>query len=80
MASAGTLTDQAPLLLEVAVSGDCAPMVTLTATPPSEPVAPLIANPAAFSARLTVSSVAMASRVSARVSCTVTVNVAVAWL
>ena len=76
---AGTLTDQAPLLLEVAFSGDCDPMVTLTATPASEPVVPEIANPAVFSAMLTVSSVAM-STLSARVSCTVTVNVAVSWL
>ena len=41
---------------------------------------PEIANPAVFSAMFTVSSVAMASTLSARVSCTVTVNVAVSWL
>ena len=67
MALAGTLTDQAPLPSEVAVSGDCDPTVTLTATPASEPVAPEIANPAVFSAMLTVLSVAMASTLSARV-------------
>ena len=77
---AGTFTVQAPLPSEVALSGDCDPMVTLTATPASEPVVPDIANPAVFSAMLTVPSVAMASTLSARVSCTVTVNVAVAWL
>ena len=42
-------------------------MVTLTATPPSEPVVPEIANPAVFSAMLTVLSVAIAPTLSARV-------------
>ena len=57
-------------------------MVTLTDTPASEPVSPLIANPAAFSAMFTVSSPAMVSRFSASTSaaCTVTVNAAVASL
>ena len=68
------------MLSELAVSGDCDPMVTLTDTPASEPVVPEIANPAAFSAMFTVLSVAMASTLSARVSCTVTVKVALAWL
>ena len=66
---------------EVAVNVDCEP--DRYASPPrlaSEPVAPEIANPAAFSAMLTVLSVAMASTLSARVSCTVTVKVALAWL
>ena len=55
--------------------------MTLTDTPPSDPVAPEIVNPAAFSTMLTVSSPAMASRFSARApaAATVTVNVAVAW-
>ena len=41
------------------------PTVTVTLTPPSEPVSPLIMNPAAFSAMFTVSSPAMVSRFSA---------------
>ena len=78
---AGTVTDQVAgsASAEVAVSV-MEPTVTVTDTPPSEPVVPEIANPAVFSAMLTVSSVAMASTLSARVSCTVTVNVAVSWL
>ena len=39
-------------------------MVTRTVTPASEPVVPLIVNPAAFSAMFTVSSPAMVSRFS----------------
>ena len=56
-------------------------MVTLTVTPASDPVSPLIANPAAFSAMFTVSSPAMVSRFSNNVpaAATVTVKVAVAW-
>ena len=51
-------------MAEVAVNS-VPPTVTVTLTPPSEPVAPEIANPAAFSAMFTVSSVAMVSRFSA---------------
>ena len=64
----------------VAVSGDCEPIVTLTDTPDSAPVSPVIAKPAAFSATFTTSSPAIASRVSPSVFCTVTVNSAVASL
>ena len=67
------------MLSEVAVSS-VVPAVTVTLTPPSEPVPPEIANPAAFSAMFTVPSVAIASTVSSKVSCTVTVNMAVASL
>ena len=58
------------------------PTVAVTLTPPCEPVSPEIANPAAFSAMLTVSSVAMVSRFSASTpaACTATVNAAVASL
>ena len=57
------------------VRGHCEPIVTLTDTPDSVPVSPVIANPAAFSATFTTSSVAIASRVSVSVpaACTVTV-------
>ena len=56
--------------------------VTVTLTPPSDPVSPVIVNPAAFSAMFTLSSVTIASRFSDSVptACTVTVNVAVASL
>ena len=58
------------------------PTVTVTLTPPCEPVAPEIANPAAFSAMFTVSSPAIVWRIStsAPAACTVTVNAAVASL
>ena len=55
------------------------PTVTVTLTPPCEPVAPEIVNPAAFSAMFTRLSVAIASRVSTSMpaGCTVTVAVSV---
>ena len=64
---------------EVAVSA-VVPMVTVTDTPASVPVLPAIANPAAFSAMLTVLSPAIASRLSTRapVDATVRSRVAVA--
>ena len=67
--------------MEVAVSS-VVPTVTVTATPPSLPVSPLISKPAAFSAMLTVLSPAMGSRLRTRAPavCTVTVKVVVAWL
>ena len=75
-ASAGTLTDQ----IAVSASDDVAdsasvPTVTVTLTPPSVPVSPEIVNPAAFSATLMTSSVAIRSTfsTSAPVACTVTV-------
>ena len=82
-ASGGTLTDQVAgsASAEVAVNAS-APTVTVTVTPPSEPVSPEIVNPASFSAMLTVSSPAMMPRFSARVPAdsTVIVKVAVASL
>ena len=75
-ASAGTLTVQiaGSASAEVAVSS-VSPSVTVTLTPPSDPVSPPISNPAPFSAMLMMSSVAIASRVStsAPAACTVTV-------
>ena len=58
------------------------PTCTVTSTPLSVPVSPLIVNPAVFSSMLIVLSVATASRfsTSAPAACTVTVNVAVASL
>ncbi len=58
------------------------PTVTVTSTPPSEPVSPLMANPDAFSAMLTVPSPAMAETFSTSVAagCTATVNVSLASL
>ena len=75
-ASAGTLTVQvaAPASsAEVAVSS-VSPSVTVTLTPPSDPVSPEIVNPVPFSAMLMMSSVAIASRfsTSAPAACTVT--------
>ena len=62
--------------MEVAVSS-VVPTVTVTATPPSLPVSPLISKPAAFSAMLTVLSPAMGSRLRTRAG---DWAVAVIWL
>ena len=83
MAAGGTLTDQvAGLALEEVAVRSVVPTVTVTDTPPSEPVSPVMLNPAAFSAMFTAPSVAIASRFSDSVpsAVTVTVNVAVASL
>ena len=77
----GTSTDQIAGLAaeEVAVNG-VVPTVTVTVTPPTDPVSPEIANPAARSAMFTVPSVAIAFTFSTSVpaATTVTVNVSVA--
>ena len=77
-AEAGTRTDQAPPAPEVAVSWK-EPMATVTLAPDSRPVLPVIANPAAFSSALIVSSSAMVLTDGPRVlgGCTVTVACAV---
>ena len=62
---------------EVSVSSSV-PTLTVTDTPPSEPVSPEMMNPSSCSAKLTVSSVAMGSRFSVRVPAGSTVTVAVA--
>ena len=59
---------------EVAVSS-VVPTVTVTDTPPSESVSPVIVNPATCSAMFTVSSPAMASRFSTSVPCGTTLFV-----
>ena len=75
-AFAGTLTDQVAgsASAEVAVNS-VLPTVTVTLTPPTEPVSPPMLNPAAFSAMFTVLSPATALRfsTSAPAGCTVTV-------
>ena len=75
-APAGTLTDQTAgsAAEEVAVRV-AEPIRTLTLTPLSEPVSPAIAKPAAFSAMLTASSVAMAFTWSTRLPTASTVTV-----
>ena len=82
-ASGTTLTDQVAgsASAEVAVSS-VSPTVTVTLTPPTEPVSPPMLNPAPFSAMLMMSSVAIASRfsTSAPAACTVTVSPTVASL
>ena len=54
------------------------PTLTVTVTPPTDPVSPEIVNPAAFSAMFTVSPVAMALRFSSSAAPTATVIVPVA--
>ena len=83
-ASDPTLTDQVAVPLssaEVTVSVSV-PITTVTLTPLSVPVSPLILNPAAFSATLMTSSVAIRSTfsTSAPMACTVTGNLTVASL
>ena len=77
----GTFTDQiaGSASAEVAVSSSV-PTLTVTVTPPSDPVSPEIANPAARSAMFTVPSVAIAFTfsISTPAGATVTVNMAVA--
>ena len=73
-AFAGTATDQAPPVPDVALRV-CAPTVTVTLTPLSVPVRPRIAKPAAFSAMFTTLSPAIASRESASVPAGSTVTV-----
>ena len=78
-AFAGTLTNQVAGLAgaEVAVNG-VVPTVTVTVTPPSDPVSPEIANPVAFSSMFTLSSPAMTLRFSSSAAPTATVIVPVA--
>jgi len=81
-AAAGTLTDQVAVPFtsaDVALSVSV-PIATDTLTPASVPVLPAMANPAAFSAMLTVSSPEIVSTLSASVPAafTVTVTLAVA--
>ena len=54
------------------------PMVTVTKAPPTLPVSPVIANPAAFSAMFTTSSPAIVSRLSGSVGVVTGVDVVVA--
>ena len=76
-ASAGTATVHAPELADVAVRVP-EPMVTVTETPSTLPVSPVITNPAAFSEMFTTSSPAMTSRLSGSVGVVAGVDVAVA--
>ena len=75
-ASAGTLTDQvAGSSVDDVAASSPVPTVTVTLTPPTEPVSPPMLNPAAFSAMFTLLSVAIAETFSTSVpaACTVTV-------
>ena len=82
-ALAATSTDQvAGLSSEEVALRVVSPTLTVTVTPVTAPVSPLILNPAAFSAMLMMLSVAMASTFSTRApaACMVRSNVAVASL